>query len=470
MDAPGPVDPPAPKPTLGWRVPATAEERLKIAHAFFDQGPGAVRHPGGEVDIVPATTTAGGGGAASQARFVLRGDPVPGYPGLYNVTLNNTGSGYQEMFLLQVPDTKPVAPVPLLVVFHRYGVSHADALFNTNFVAEARARGWFMVAPLSASQQNFACLEGQINVQAVLNFTTSVCPIDRNRIYGVGFSMGGGSCTSYAARHLDPAAPMFAAIANHTGDVSLSHTYANESPPIQAILEGWYGGTPAAHPFQYQRCSAIDLDAATGTVGAGTDMSRNLAAVPVLNWMASGDPVGYLQAQTLAFDNHVQAQNLENAFVSVPANIHSWSTLDDSQVCDFLAQKTLQSPSIASLLADQDGTYFRFQVQQDAAGSFTPFSWNVDAVQNRLSLWGTANLKRLTVDSGAIGLTFAGPLRLNLSSSDGSGDQVLFLSVPYPPTSVTRDGVAVSGTYDAQMHTFLVDEATGSGHQWVLLF
>jgi dienelactone hydrolase len=465
-----PLVPPAPDASGSTpeRAPASEAERLKLAHAFFDNGPGAVS-PGGAVDVIPAAAAAGSG-AASQARYVMRGDPVPGYPGLYNVTLGNTGTGYQEMFLLQVPDVKPVVPVPLLVVFHRYGVSHADALFNTSFVSEARTRGWYMAAPLSASQQNFASLEAQVNTQLVLNFVTSTFAVDRNRIYGVGFSMGGGTCASYAARHLDPASSMFAAIVNHTGDVSLAHTYASESAQIQATLENWYGGTPAAHAFNYQRCSTIDLDPASGVVGTGTDMSRNLSALPVLDWMADNDPIAYLVAQTLAFDTHIQAQNAGNAFTSVPASVHSWSTLNDAQVCDYLSHATLQLPASASTLADQDGTYFRFQVQQDAFGTFTPFSWSTDGVQNRLSVWATANLKRLTVDAPGLGLAFAGQLHLNLATSDGIGDDVLFTSVPSAPISVLRDGAPASATYDAAAHTLLVHETSGSGHQWLLQF
>ena len=448
----------------------TPEERQKAVHDFFERGPGAVRNPGGDPDGFASAATQIGGGFSS-ARVIVRGEPVPGYPGLYNVTLGNTGSGYQELFLLQLPDTKPVVPAPLLVVFHRYGVSHADALYNTNFIAEVRARGWYMLAPLSASQQNFACLEGQINTGAALHYVTSTCYVDKNRIYGVGFSMGGGVVTSYAARHLDPAAPMFAAIVNHTGDVSLGHTFANETAQIQGVLEGWYGGPPTSVPFDYQRCSVIDLDPVTETVGVGTDMSRNLAEVPVMDWMASADPVTYLLDQTMAFDQHNHATNAGNAFTTVSANVHSWSTLDDTAVCDYLAQFTLQQPSMSSTLADRDDTFYRFQVTQDAAGAFTPFSWHADAAQNRLSLWATANLKRLTVDALGLGLAYLGPLHLNMASSDGTGDDVLFLGVPYAPLSVTRDGVPdSSGTYDAQMHTFLVHETSGTGHLWVLTF
>jgi dienelactone hydrolase len=460
----------APKSDAQGGAGATAEQRLKTAHDFFERGPGAVRNPAGDPDGFVSNATQIGGGFSS-ARIIVRGDPVPGYPGLYNVTLSNTGSGYQEMFLLQVPDSKPVVPVPLLVVFHRYGVSHADALFNTNFIAEARTRGWYMLAPLSASQQNFACLEGQINTEAALHYVTSVCTVDTSRIYGVGFSMGGGVVTSYAARHLDPAAPMFAAIVNHTGDVSLGHTFANESAQVQGVLEGWYGGPPSSAAFNYQRCSVIDLDPITETVRVGTDMSRTPAALPVMDWMASADPVTYLLDQTMAFDQHNHAQNAGNAFTTVSASVHSWSTLDDTQVCDYLAQFTLHEPALSSTLADRDGVYYRFQVAQDAAGAFTPFSWHADAAQNRLSLWATGNLKRLTVDALGLGLAYLGQLHLNMASADGTGDDVLFVGVPYAPLSVTRDGVAdSSGTYDAQMHTFLVHETSGSGHLWVLTF
>jgi hypothetical protein len=454
------------------RPSSRAFEQLSAAQRsafmrYFLRGRGAVPSTG----VVDTAMTSVGTGSGSQpgSPILLWGDPVPGFPGLYNVALGNTGSGYLEYFVLQVPDQVPTGPTPLLVAFHQYGVSHADVPYHTNFTQEARARGWYMIGPYAASQTNFGSLPSQVNVSAVLAWARATFSIDATRIYGVGFSMGGGGCASYAARHLDPAASMFAAIVNHTGTVSLIHAYANESFSIQLILEGWFGGSPAAQTFAYRRCSTVDIDPQTELVGVGTDMGRNLSYVR--SWMADQDPQPYLPLQTQLFAAHMQALNPANVLTTAPGNMHSWSTLDDTAVCDWLAQYTLQEPSIGSTLADQDGAWHRFIVEQGAPGAFTPFSWFADSNANRLSLWATANLKRISVDSGPLGLVYRGLLKLNMSSADGTGDQVLFLHVPSPPISITRNGQPnATAVYNHQAQTLLIDEMSGSGAQWVISF
>ena len=120
----------------------------------------------------------------------------------------------------------------------------------------------------------------------MLDWIGAKCRVDRTRIYGVGFSMGGGSVTSYAARHLDPARAMFAAVVDHTGGVALRNTYASEPDDADSddntpqvgdnlevpdILDGWYGA-PATHLFGYQRCSTIDMDPLNGQIGSGTSL------------------------------------------------------------------------------------------------------------------------------------------------------------------------------------------------------
>ena len=361
--------------------------------------------------------------------IAARGRQVPDEPGLFEIVLNNTGSGWLEKFLLFVPTVPIEQRSPLLVVFHRFGVSHWDAYYNTTFFQEARARRWFVIAPLGASQKSFSSLEAQINVQAALGYVTSHFNIDPSRVYGVGFSMGGGAVTSYAARHVDPSGVMFAAVLNDTGGVSLSNTWAleyddddvddNHPNPgdhleVPDILEFWFGGPPATRPFYYQRCSMIDLDPNNGTIGVGTDMSRNLSHVPVRDWMANNDPIQYLRDQTTSFDTHVNSQNLNNTLTVVNGTVHNWSTLDDHAVCDWLSQFSLQIPLSANTLADQDGTYFWFNVTQTAAGSFTPFSWALDTANNRISIFNTANLARLTLDATDAGLQYSGSLKINV--------------------------------------------------------
>jgi dienelactone hydrolase len=443
-----------------------ASTRLAVER-YFVRGRGTVPREG-VVDFATTGAGTGAGGAQSGVPKAWYADPVPGYPGLFNIALTNTGSGFLEMFLLQVPDTAPSAATPALVVFHKFGVSHADALFNTTFVAECRARGWYMLAPIGATDDNFGGSAAQINTAAVLAWARSTVPIDPMRIYGVGFSMGGGWCASYAARHLDPASSTFAAIMDHTGTVSLGDAYANESPSVQLILEGLFGGSPAAQPFEYQRYSTIDIDHLTLEVGVGTDMARNLAYVH--SWVADHDPQPYLPTETAIFATHMQAMNPADILTVAPGNVHSWSTLDDHATCDWLASYALQEPLSGTTLADANGAWHRFTVEQDAPGSFTPFSWMFDPVANRLSFWQTANLRSIRVSPNGLGIVYSGTLKLNLSSADGTGDEVIFSHVPAAPTSILRNGVPATAPYDPVAQTLVIDEPSGAGSQWVIHF
>ena len=439
-------------------------------------------HVEDEIDSYAAAMSATSVTGFVPIRFRVRA--IAGYPGLYEFVLNNTGSGWVEKFLLQVPPTFPTTPAPLLVVFHKFGSSHGDVL-NTTFLTEVRNRGWFCMSPLGARQKNFGNFESQINTKAALELVRSLYPIDPTRVYGVGFSMGGGTAANYAARHVDPSGVMFAAIVDHTGGVSLSNTYANEPDDndvddnqpnigdnleVPDTLESLFGGTPTAQPFTYQRCSTIDLDA-FGNIGAETNFARNLAHVPTLTWLATGEPNIYLYNQTTAFSAHVATQNVVNNLHYVNANVHLWSTLDCNYVCNWLQQYTLTLPTSGSSLADEDGKWFQFQIEQDAAGSFTPFSWSVDAVNSHFDLSATKNLKRIKIDRAASGLPASGLLTLTLATADGLGDRVQILAVNAAPLVVSRDGLAASGTYDPALHTFELSEIDGANaHQWTLVF
>ncbi len=426
-----------------------------------------------------AATVANNHAIRYRARF------VPGYANLLEFVLENTGSGWQEKFLLGVPPVPPSGPVPLLVVFHKYGVGHGDVL-NTTFLTEAANRGWYCVAPLGARQRHFGNSESQINTRAALDLVAQIFPIDRNRVYGVGFSMGGGAVANYAARHLDPAGIQFAAICEHTGTVSLTHTWfwepddndvddntplAGDNLEVPDVLEARFGGPPSLRAFEYQRCSTIDLDPFTGAVGAGTDFARNLAHIPTLTWIANSDPMVYLGTQTYAFDAHVRAQNAANALTVVSGNTHAWTTLNGQAVCDWLQQFTLQAPTSGSTLADEDGVWLRFHVQQDAPGAFTPFTWSVDAGTRTIVISQTANLRVLTIDAPAFGVTpVACSITLRVSSADGTGDRIRLLGVASAPNQVLRDGQASSGTYDALTQSFEIVESDPAQHEWVLVF
>lgn len=430
--------------------------------------------------LTAAATAAG----AASTRMGARAMPVPGERGLFDVVLNNTGTGWQERFLLFIPYVPAGARAPAVVVFHKFGVSHWDAYYNTTFLTEARNRGWFMIAPLGASGVNFGSLESQVNTRAVLDLVTSIYPVDKNRVYGVGFSMGGGGVASYAARNLDPNRVMFAAICDHTGGVSLSHTYFNETDDNDAddnipvfganlevpdILDYWFEGPPWVYSFNYQRCQSIEINPFTGQIVPGTDMARNLKHVPTLVWLASDDPFTLMVDQTMAFFGHIQTLNAANILTLAPSTFHTWLSLNESLVCDYFAQFTLELPTSGNVLADENGVFLRFQIEQDTAFHLTPFTWSVNTVQNQLNINQTTNLRRIAVNALELGLQYSQNLKINVFTSDGTGDEILLREIPAAPNSLFRDGQPATGTYDVESRTLLIQETDANPHQWIVV-
>jgi pimeloyl-ACP methyl ester carboxylesterase len=398
---------------------------------------------------------------------------------LLEVTIS-PGTGFVEMFLVQVPKPPASTPQPLLVVFHGYAGKHLEVQQETEFLQEADARGWFVMAPLGASKKHFSSIESQLNTEAVFNWVLAGfgSRIDTQRIYAVGFSMGGGAATNYAARHLDPSRPMIAAVVDHAGGVALNNTYYHEIPAVQAILDFWFGdGSPgSADPWKMSRSSVIDFDPNTLVTNTDDDLARNLMHVPLRITRAWMDPIGYVNDQCDAFDQHMR--NLgkvvgpEYSYEFVPRGQqiteHSWSILPFEDVCDWLAQHTLQLPTEARTLADRDAKYFHFYVQQDASGAFTPFDWKVDLANNGLEFKQTRNLSRATVETLDAGLDPQAPISLIVDTADGNADEIVLTRIASWPASVLLDGNSnsLNWAYDPVSQKLSLTAPDGGAHTW----
>ncbi len=412
---------------------------------------------------------------AGPFEIILPGEPsIVTSPDLLLVTLTDTASGNDETIIVELPPTLVRGDkVPMLVAFHKCCNTQFDISANTTFPAEARARGWLLMAPLGAFKPNFSSLASQSNTEEALDFVLNRFSsyIDLDRIYGVGFSMGGGSALSFAARHLDPAKPMFAALVNHTGGLDLINTYENEGTGIRDILEFLFRGTPGAKPFNYQRSSLVVKSGGPNGFDPDVSMAWNLTHIPILDVRAQFDEpaTAYLLDQNTLFET---AMSLFGGIVTVDikpgVSVHNWSTLPESQALDFLEQFTLELPTSAHTLADRDDRFFYFDIVQDAPDAFSPFTWSIRRGANEIRFSETANMSEIHFDPFEVKLDPSQTLVVWTDTTDGIADTIVLEGFPFQPVEVLRDGLATTAwSHDISTSTLSLNETDGSAnHIW----
>jgi len=397
---------------------------------------------------------------------------------LVEVTFPDTPSGFKEETLLYVPIAAlSQGPRPALVVFHQFGKTHFDLTQNTTFLAECRARGWFCVAPLGATKKNFASLESQANVELVLGCTQSIFGpwLDRRRIYGVGFSMGAGDLSTYAARHLDPWKPIFAGVCMHTGNHDKTYVWQTE-PGTREVLEFWFGGTPSEEPFAYRQASTVAIAFPSGMLMAGDHQARNLAHTANYSYYAFQDPFTALKTATVRLYQYlsnfavVNAGGVNTSDLSALPTAHTWASLDATATCDWLATQQLTLPSSGRLVADRKAQYWWFGLTPQAAEQFAVLDFTLDRAARSVSITGTTALASAELPYHLVGFA-AGPLTVTTSSADGSADQFVLTGLLAAPAAVTLQGQpAVAGTdytYDAGSGR-LVLLASGLAQVWTV--
>lgn len=478
---PGPIDPSgytAQQVTLG-------SGRVAWIQAYST----SVAPPVASALAPPVGAPPAGGGPSNE--ILVPG--VGGYDLLLRITVPSTG--LDELFSLYVPGTPPNSKRPMVVGFHGFGVSHLDLLFSTSFFFECEQRDWFMVAPfqfsaVGNSQIHFSSPQSQEHVEAVLDWVTSAYAVDKDRVFGVGFSQGGGAALSYAARHRDDEAVQFAAVANHTGTVSNRGAYLNSNGAVQAEMQLLFGGAPGQKPFEYQRSSVIDTNANAGLIPSGRHMATNLESTPILSVYGLADPLTYLVDQTVALDGFMaglpaSSHTLLGATVPAPCfqgglTGHCWSTLDEAFVCDWFADKVLGEPERGSLLIDESGRWDAIEVQQAATGSFSSLSYLFERSVNRFILFDRENVERLGVDLAAVNFSATTQVDVATTAIDGAPVAIDVDGLIGPPSAVRRNGVAVvqsclppglfpTWCYSAATGTLTLNETGGALAVWEIV-
>ncbi|MCC7011157.1 MAG: hypothetical protein IT454_01235 [Planctomycetes bacterium] len=475
-----------PAPTVPARSPAPqvalagrqgARDSTPYARSLEESGRGNVRAEelessagrltaSGTIGGLQVRTLSGGPGSGSQALLGAGGSVDP-LPTLYEVTIPVAAAS--EAFLFQ--ETAAAGPRPLLVVFHKYGVGHYDALAHTSFFQEARRRGWYCLAPFGGGQRHFSNLRSQQHTEAALAWARSNFAVDPTRVYAVGFSMGGGAAMNFAARHLDPRETMFAAVFNESGILSHEDTYPQLEPAIVALYDSFFGFGGSAQPFPMQRSSVFSFDPLSLAVDLDTDLGRNLIHLGTHSTRTTGD-VPYLITQNELFRAHLLARGASPtrhvlSVINYPG--HSWDAVSERAVCDWLRTFKLSLPDAAETLADRDARYFHFDIHQDVSGSFTPFRWSVDSGLNHVQVLDTANLASVAIDLASAGLSASAALSIEVGTADGLPDQVQIQGYSSAPSFVLRDGIlSTAWSFDAPNARVLLAESDGALHTWVV--
>jgi len=389
------------------------------------------------------------------------------------LTLFIPQTGITESYLFYEPFT-PTPPTPLLVHFHAANVSAYDLVFFTDFLDEAEARQWYVLAPFqlvptAPVTNSYSSLPSQFHVEEVLLWALGAHPnIDLDRIYGYGFSMGGGNALNFAARHLDRARGTFAALVNHTGTLCLTDEYINALSPsvVQPVLEARFGGTPATARYSYQRSSVLDLDNSSELVLGGAHVGVNLAHVPLQSWVAVDDPQAHLVRQARRFyELMALVPGARHELFERPGNSHRWDTLDEFLVCEWFAAQSLTVPRRGELRVDRSAKFHALEVTVASTERLARLFH--DARAERFSLTQTDNVVEVRVNAAEGGLDPARvPFEVLVDSAAGAPARVVITGFTRTPAGVTRDGASTTTgfVYDAGSQTLTVEESAAGTH------
>lgn len=390
-----------------------------------------------------------------------------------------------ETFGLYVPSVPAAPQAPLLVHFHAYGGAHQELEQWSDFAREADARGWFLVAPDQdvrnasgvADGRTYNSEEAQRRVEAVIDWALANLPIDRDRIYGYGFSMGGGDCLGYAAQHLDPARGAFAAVCNHTGTLVTTEEWIRNAP-AQPPLQVAFQGTPleVAARALYRRASAVAYSVPGAGQGSfdpnGLNAFANLYGTPIWSWYYTGDTATsrayeYMQVLDASMPLH-QLQVLTAPPSYLPTNFpaglhHAWEYLDEAAVCNWFAQQTLSVPTSGTLHFSQDKRYHDLWLTRKPNNAdWGKVTFSLPPQSNTITFTGVSNVLRIRVDAALSSIdTQSGTVIINVGrdthpSFVGRPVIIELENLGYTPTLVRQWNSLSAPTWTAQGSTFQV--------------
>ncbi len=432
--------------------------------------------------VLPATGT----GGWHVGPFALRYRTVPSFT--KDVTLEvivaAPDSGHPtlpERFMLQYPRNwakRPLKEKAVVVGFHSFSVSEKQIFLDTDLPFECARRGWMLVAPYGLKDENFANVGTQQSLENILLILHSLVGYNHERIYGVGFSMGGLNAVSYAMRHQDQGKPRFAAVVSHTGTVDMIREYDNADAFRQQRLRNpfHFGASPTNDPFEYERVSpALILN--SGLLDPDKAPVCNALHIPFYFHANLADPNTELLAHTLELKNYLAfrgATVYENLTVD-PVAGHSWTTLPMAQALDSVSIHSLPGPpQILDVFADRQDRWLYSDVLVKPDNTHARYQIEISPIQlsrvNSFRITQTENLDSVRLRLRAMGLDPTTDLTFECSSVDATSDVFVLKGYPTPPQALrVLRARSWNWTHDAARKELRIRIAYGRGSAKVLI-
>ena len=367
-----------------------------LAVAEYALPPQLVR-PGGNEIVVSLQTNSTDSFTLRYVALRVRGQDLRGgafvstrFPSSYDGQL--VEAVVMEPFAFRADKT---TPRPLLLLFHGWSGKPIDP-FVTSYTPAALERDWFVASPqqrgqdaLGPAHAPLASLRSQGDAISLIAYMRSHYPIDADRIYVGGFSMGGMMAATLAAKYPD----LFAAAVSHEAIGDLSDWYW-EQPQRQSRIITETGGPPNSKPFEYQRRSPAEL-------------ATNLKNLPIAIIHGDGDTVVPPHHATDIYEP-LLATNPRQAELHWFHGNHGGNPAPygGEWAAQFMENYTrLDNPSSLRLRTDESKSFYWLTIGKRSTHNFTNVDVDADVVSQRI----TATVKDslavdLAIDLGRAGL------------------------------------------------------------------
>jgi acetyl esterase/lipase len=363
-----------------------------------------------------------------------------------------TGTTVPEIFKYLLPPGYEIyqpglPPIPLVFAYHGYGSSANSVAVLSQIDDECYERGWAYFAPTGMDDQLFGsplCIQ---NVEAALAWMLEHFNIDPERIYLVGFSMGGGIVTNYAARHRDPNGTMVAALGIVSGTFDWTMTWKLGSTSLKTLMQSSFNFSGPAnnstYKFNYQRASGLYYSYASYPPLGGpavvpletSCLAANLATIPTYITWDTDDTLPEVVQQENQMWTLVQSLGGTVEYHTTTGTIHpinglpaphSWAVLDEDALFDFFEGKVAdRTPDSFHAVMAESGDVSWLSLTQEVSNAFSIVDGIADAEIPSVQLSNVLNADAIHLDMNTLGFNIGQPVRVNAGATGGEFELML---------------------------------------------